>query len=152
MPKKIMAPKSLYRSQIIINLPPQSMEEIDIMMQSLGFSSRGQYLMFGHHALKTSIGLSAIEKSILLHLGEWGVKNFRETPDIATLARFAQYKEGDVIKTLEALELKSLLAKVSNVGELFQFDVKINQQHRYQLTLAGRAAARAALILSSRNI
>jgi DNA-binding MarR family transcriptional regulator len=146
MAKKIM---NLSRSQIVINLPPQSMEEIDTIMQRLGFTSRGQYFMFLHHALKTSIELTYPEKNILMHLGEWGIKSFQETPDIAMLAKRSQYDEGTVRKTLESLKLRSLLAELAIADGKFQFDVKINKEKRYQLTATGRAAARAALLLCS---
>ena len=108
--------------------------------------------MFLHNALQAMLELTNIEKSILINLGVWGTKNFRETPDVATLANHAQHDEGAIKKSLESLEMRGLLAKVSNVQASFQFDVKVSPEKRYQLTPSGRAAAGAVFILHSQVI
>jgi hypothetical protein len=142
------------RAQIIINLPPREAEELDLTIQSLGFPSRSAYVMFLHYAHRTAVHLSEIERGILLQLGEWGPHNFKgkKTPNLSEFAELCHYTdENKIKKAFESLRLQKLVEEIPEIDGPFQCDVKIAEGKIYQLTRAGKVAARATLLLGARE-
>ncbi len=131
------------RIPLSISLPASDVRDVDEVAVSLGFKSRGAYLLFLHRAMRSALELDPNERIVLANIFLWGRQNFRSTPSLKTLASICMLSQEFVEKCLLRFESRGWFQRLPSLDAPFAFDVAISWQERLELTAQGRLVAQA---------
>ena len=94
--------------QITLRVPKDLADKMTSAAQRFGMPRNAFFIqLFQIHEAATA--LDNDERDVVLHLGVWGLKNFKETPDLEKFAGMARFSVEGVRRTIKRLIRKGLL-------------------------------------------